>query len=953
MAGSNHKVEIVVGVKDLASSALRGIQNTMNHMGRGFTNAGTFMGAFSRNLDSVIGKMDSLANSMYKFNMYTSNLQRNLKNIAMVGGAVVGGLAVQGTNKALDYDYKTRTMQSRMGVSNTVRKDVSDYILNDLSLKTSYKPSDIADIGTILGQGGVNNSKDMKAMLKTVSYFSEAVDAVPEQAAEMVISAAKGFGISMEKSSTITDKLAVALNQSLLSTEEMPHAIGELAGRANQYGQSFDSSLTALMTMRNQGMSAAQGSQDFLHALQSVSKIGNDEVLFKRTRGYFASMGVTDGIFNKDTRQLKEYPDLIADMEKAMINQGFINPKYKKGITDEKTFHDFLSKNGGAAPKDFWDSQKAMPLIAKVFGTAGMAPILMGLQSQYEEVNKKTGEKTGKVYYGADALKQMYKDVKNSDGAIQDTHDIIAQSGKFQLGVLGSAWDAAQIKLLDGIVPVIKTGAEQLTKFFNPGLSDPNKKPGQRIDASQYEYQSPVDLFRQAVKDAADNYRKEGHTGVATVVDTVGNKVIDGVQISQTLPKMGKQIGSAFNKDIVKADWGSNLIEFPWHIVKNGIKFISDIVKANKDFDDAVKELPENLQDPAKLVETLTKGGIVLLVTGAVIKVIELGVRGVSAALKGTKIATDLTKSIIEMFTGKKGKGGGVLSSLMGKNMAIKANIVNVYGGVVNGKGGPGGATVPGGGTAAGGSTTVIPAASSALSKLKTAGKWIIRDGIPMFVLADIISGATGGPSITKKIAQSEHNPLNPNTDKKIDEIHRIVKNPSTFTGPKKPGETSIEKPTSYTKPTYQPGKMSPATDTQGLAKPGENAIWSGVKKLVEKMFGNNEQIKQNNQEILQATTTGASQLASAAQQGSANMANSIIGGFGVANERLQNIHLNNNNNVSVLVRPPQVNISGTLQTVLKVNSSTSGGTSFSSRDSKGTSAWDKSNALFGRRTGW
>lgn len=940
MTNSNHKVSIVVGVRDLASRSLRGIQNTVNNMHKGFGNAGTFLGAFNRNLDATIGKMDRLANSMYKFNMYTSALQRNLKNVTMIGGAIAGGLAIQGTNKALDYDYKTRVMQSRMETSNSVRSNISNYVLNDLSLKTAYKPTEIADMGIILGQGGINNAKDMKAMMKTVSYFSEAVDAIPEQAAEMVISAAKGFGISMQKSGTITDKLTIALNKSLLHVEELPHAIGELAGRANMYGQSFDSSLVALMTMRDQGMSAAQGSQDFLHALTSASKIGNDQVLFKRTRGYFSSLGVTDAIFNKDTRQLKEFPDLIADMEQAMIKQGFINPKYKKGITDEKTFHDFLAKNGGTAPKDFWDSQKAMPLISKVFGAAGTAPILMGLQSKYEEVNKKTGEKTGNVYYGADALKQMFKDVKNSDGAVEDTHAIIAESGAYQLKVLSGAWDAAQIKLLDGLVPLIKTGAEQLTKVFNPGTPESNRKPGEPLNLEQYEYKSPIATFREALNNTVKGFKKEGHPVMAEVVDTVGNGAINTVQISKTLPSMGKQIGEAFNKDIVKADWGSNIIEFPWAIVKNGIKFITDLLKANEEFNAAVANLPKDLQDPAKLVETLVKGGIILMVTGAVVKVIELGVRGVSLALKGTKIATDLTTTIIGMFTGKKGGKGGALDSLLGKNMTVKANIVNVYGSAVNGGAGGRGAppVVPGGG----GGAPVVPPVVPLTTKLANAGKWVMRNGIPIAVMSDIMSGAMGGHSYVKDFAQSDKNPLNPQTDKKIDEMHKILKNPSTFTGPKKPGEAQIVPESSFVKPKAESHKSAPAMDPHGLAKPGENVIW---KKLTE-LFG----VKDKKSNEKKPSVEDFKNFAKESKNSQFNIENSILSGFNSANEKLQNVKLQNA--VSVMVQPPQVVLSGNYNPK-DVKVTTSGSTSFSQREQSNGTAYDRMNAIMGRRLGW
>ena len=276
---SNHKVEIVVGVKDLATKALANVGKAAGNIGKGFTAAQGQLAAFSRNLDATVSKLDKMANSMYKFNMHTADLQRNIRNVGLVTGGAAGAVAYTGMKDTLAFDYKSRTMQSRMGVGNNVRKEIEDYVLSDLNLKVAFSPTEIMDMGVTLGQGGVSSKKDMQAMMKTTSYFAEAVDAVPDQAAEMIIAAAKGFNISMENSTQITDKLSVALNNSLLGVDEMPHAIGELAGRASMYGQTFDSSLTALMTMRDQGMGAAQGSQDLLHSLRQASRAGNDEVL--------------------------------------------------------------------------------------------------------------------------------------------------------------------------------------------------------------------------------------------------------------------------------------------------------------------------------------------------------------------------------------------------------------------------------------------------------------------------------------------------------------------------------------------------------------------------------------------------------------------------------------------------------------------------------------------------
>ena len=786
MAG-NHKVEIIVGVKDLASAGLQNIAKAASSMKNSLGN-GSFMGAFTNNIDNAIKSLDKMANSMYKFNMYTADIRRNLTNLGAIGLGATAAVGMQGVNNAMDFDYNTRVMQSRMGVSDKVRSEINDYILDDLNLKVSYGPNELAKTGVILGQGGVNNTADMKAMMKTTSYFAEAVDGDVETAAQMIIAASKGFGINMEKSSQISDKLTVALNQSLLGVNEMPHAIGELAGRAKMYGQSFDSSLVALMTGRDQGMSAAQMSQDFLHGLRSLSKIGREDLMPDKTRQWYSELGVDTSFYDTDKKQLKEYPEIIESLEKTMMNKGLM--KNKDDLAG------ILKENGGVLPDDFMNKMESLPLISKVFGAAGMAPIAMGLQSTFEETDKETGEKTGKIYYGSDALKKRRELVQNSEGETDKTHEIIAKSGKFNVEVLKGAWEATQIKFLDSMVPMIKTTSEVLTDF----LSD--KKTPKDGEGSLF------DRFRGGVKESANKFREDGNYGTANFVEEVGTGMVNAAQVSTTFPAIGKKVGGAFMDNFVKADWGDSLITFPWHLIKNSFGFIKDIASANKEFNRLVEELPQNLQDPAKLVNALATGGLALIVGGAIVKTLELSFRAASAALKTGKGLINAGELIKDIFTGGlKDKGaGGVMDKLLGNDKMIKANIVNVTGNVVNvndgpdGKGGKknngsggGGAGAAGGsgsannrsggGTAAtggagGGSangrtrspsnattraeryapptSTTGKVAATGSAFVNTAKQVLPRAGMAVagLSLVDILVGAMGGPSVIKSTLQ-------------------------------------------------------------------------------------------------------------------------------------------------------------------------------------------------------
>ena len=64
--------------------------------------------------------------------------------------------------------------------------------------------------------------------------------------------------------------------------------------------------------------------------------------------------------------------------------------------------------------------------------------------------------KTGKTFYGSEALKKMQDDLKNAEGTVNDVHNKISETAKFQLQVLGGTWEKAQIKIADDFLPLIK-----------------------------------------------------------------------------------------------------------------------------------------------------------------------------------------------------------------------------------------------------------------------------------------------------------------------------------------------------------------------------------------------------------------------------------------------------------------------------------------------------------------
>lgn len=666
IGGNNHTVQVLVKILDQATDPLKRISRQVSTMSGDFKNIGSSLGAFSNKMGSVVSHIDKMANSMGKFNMYTSQIQRNIKNISLIGLGATAAVAADAVNKSVDFEFKTTKMQTKMGLigpgGDAAKKEIDNYILNNLSNHSMSSPSQIADLGIVLGQGGISSKDDMMRLLKDTTNFAEAVDTDPAQAGKMLIASLKGFDLPMAKATAVTDKLAVALNQSLLEADELPHAIGELAGRSKMLGQSFESSLTALMMGRDQGMAAAQTAQDFLHGLRQLSQIGNTEFMTPKRIETFEKAGIDTSFFDTKKRQLKEFPEIIDSLETTLQKQGL--------MPNREHFYEVVKANNGVIPDGLLDKMSMMPMISKIFGAAGQAPLIMGLQSKYKEIDKTTGVETGNVFYGSEALKKMRDELKESEGAVARVHDKMSETAKFQLGVLSNVWSAAEIKLANDFLPVIKTASNELTKYIG----------GEGMGGG-------IDAFSTSLKNASNNLRVT-NPQLADLVDSLNTMVTGSIKIGVTLVPTIMEIGESAKKNLVDGEWGNSIWTLPYHAVDNGVSFINDTITNNTKSDAEIAKLPPELQDEANLTRGLVKGGVALVAAGAIIKILEMAFRSISMGGTVLKKGIDMGAWLLNLMGGSNKKGSAALEAL--KNVNINANIVNVYGRVVNMFDGPG-----------------------------------------------------------------------------------------------------------------------------------------------------------------------------------------------------------------------------------------------------------------------
>src|SRR5690606_14840415 len=122
----------------------------------------------------------------------------------------------------------------------------------------------------------------------------------------------------------------------------------------------------------------------------------------------------------------------------------------------------------------------------------------------------------------------------------------------------------------------------------------------------------------QAIKDVAASLSETNPT-LGAFVETLGALTIASIEVGSTLPSTLKQVGEAFNDNILDKEWGDSLWTLPYYAVKNGAGFVGDVAKGNPELNEQIANLPPELQDEAKLVNNLVKGGVVLVAGGAIV----------------------------------------------------------------------------------------------------------------------------------------------------------------------------------------------------------------------------------------------------------------------------------------------------------------------------------------------
>lgn len=137
-----------------------------------------------------------------------------------------------------------------------------------------FSPTDIAKQGVEFGKAGLKETgakKDLSSMMLANTKFARISDASTEESAKVLLSIMKTFGIPAERAGETMDKIAYALNETLLDFDKLQYSVAYSASSFNNVGMSVEDLLGASGFLANRGVPASTMGTSLRSIITSVS----------------------------------------------------------------------------------------------------------------------------------------------------------------------------------------------------------------------------------------------------------------------------------------------------------------------------------------------------------------------------------------------------------------------------------------------------------------------------------------------------------------------------------------------------------------------------------------------------------------------------------------------------------------------------------------------------------
>jgi TP901 family phage tail tape measure protein len=149
--------------------------------------------------------------------------------------------------------------------------------VNRLGRTTSFTASEVAQLMTVLAQGG-KNAQQIEMMTEHVMAFAKAASGEAAQAADLLIVALNGFGLVAEESQRAVDVMTASINGSSQSMSDFQEAMTVIAPSANAVGLSIERTAAMINVLADAGIRGSIAGRQLRSALIYMATTGADSL---------------------------------------------------------------------------------------------------------------------------------------------------------------------------------------------------------------------------------------------------------------------------------------------------------------------------------------------------------------------------------------------------------------------------------------------------------------------------------------------------------------------------------------------------------------------------------------------------------------------------------------------------------------------------------------------------
>ncbi|WP_429845334.1 hypothetical protein [Brevibacillus sp. FIR094] len=618
-----------------ARAAGRQMERGFREGGRAADQAANRVNLLKQRVAEVTREMRSMFDSI---NQGTAGFQSfvgdQVRRGAYVGGLAVTGFATQSAYKHVNEDYEIAQVGSVMKSSFTKNGQFDEKAYNEAYTKVRQ---------TIIAEGLRQDREPNKV---DVAQMSRELlkNGIPVEALADVIPIVNEFAQAhKDGKGAITSNEAAKYLSNKLESKQLEYTPENFQRVADQFTKAVDmSSLDARDVLF---------SDQYTDATTSGA-LGNVDNAIQQAMNVILSKYSIDGTMAGTTLRTLFLESSKFEMTDAELDKASSDKVRNTAISMLK---DLNSVNAAVeADKNISADQKGNE---KVLRKLDIASNYMAQLSpdQRQEVGEML---LGKEAFGATVLltPEGVRDFKEAIAGIQDSSGLTkryaddkANTAKGDIVALGKAVDAVQGKIGLSLEPMVESVANQLTELATTGMFS-------------------FEEIEKGIEKSAERLRSELNPEIGDIYEQLMDLASNGFQIGVALTPLAEGTGKAII-DLLNGD------------VVGATKAIALAIDAT---DLKIENLPGELQGLANAAKNaaIFLGAIALLD------------KGVTIAENGKKV-WDAGQKVGEKLRGSGGSNGGTVVG--DDDRTIRANVVNVYGGKVNGTDGSkdGGGPVP------------------------------------------------------------------------------------------------------------------------------------------------------------------------------------------------------------------------------------------------------------------